>query len=449
MEGWILVHRRVCDHPFFKERRVFSRFEAWLYLLFRANHKDHRFLLGSEMVEAKRGEVITSELTLMEDWRWSKSKVRRYIKNLEDERMVVKKADSKKTTLFIINYDAYQRIKTTEEPQKDRRETAERPQKIHNQINRKNEKNVKEKKETPLPPSEGETPYPSKEKVSDDWNREVELDPNRVPGYSEDGTVCFIPETPDDYQNLFQYLVKSWNHFLADVGRPAGEEKVGLSPVEITPERMALIKARVKEWPDFYMRWISVIGYIWHSPFMLGENKDGWKANFDWVLKPGVARRICEENLDQMNVLKSLRAMDEELLPGLQLAEVPASSLGGIGSEGPREEKNPEGSTEPAEKPETPGEELHKDPLPPKIPVEEVLPKETRIEINRRGASQFLESLESLNKKRPAEETSSSPTNGNGADPLGADAPEDEEFFLRNQLSEPQDVAEGMDDSAF
>lgn len=88
------------------------------------------------MIEAQRGEVITSELTLMERWRWSKSKVRRFVKGLADERMVIKKADSKKTSLLIVNFEAYQGSETAEEPQKDRRKTADDTQSRMN----KNEK---------------------------------------------------------------------------------------------------------------------------------------------------------------------------------------------------------------------------------------------------------------------------------------------------------------------
>lgn len=324
MEGWILLHRKSCDHPFYKERKIFSRWEAWVDLLFLANHNDHKFLLGSEMVEAKRAEVITSELTLMERWRWSKSKVRRYIKNLEDERMVIKKADSKKTTIFIINYDSYQKPQTAKEPQKDRRKTAERPQTIHNQIRKKNEiKNYKEKKEdTPLLPGGGET--------------------TRTPGYSNDGSVCFITEDPEDCQ----YLSQTWNYFLADVGKAANEEKVGLAPVEITPERKAVIFEGQKEWPDLFMRWIPVVAHILHCPFLLGENREGWKIDFDSAIKPGIAKFIYENksNLNELKVLKSLMAMAREIQPGLRLGGGQDSPRGNEGDNQPQglEDQAPE-----------------------------------------------------------------------------------------------------------
>jgi hypothetical protein len=197
--------------------------------------------------------------------------------------------------------------------------------------------------------------------------------------------------------------------------------------VEITPERMALIRARVKEWPDFKWRWISVIAHIWHSPFMLGENREGWKATFDWVLKPGVAKRICEDNLDQPNVLKSLRAMDEELLPGIQGSPSPGESQAPDPPEDMlSDEPTPEDSTASTD--------------PPKEKIPSLEERRKSYEKGRDYIREFLDG------KRPAD-----PGNGNGEGYWKADSPDDvsEESLPRNQLSEPDDIAEGMDDSTF
>jgi hypothetical protein len=96
--------------------------------------------LGSQMIEAQRGEVITSELTLMERWRWSKSKVRGFIKRLQNEQMLIRKSDRKKTSLLIVNWDTYQGSETTEEPQKDHRKTADDTQSRMNKKEKKEEK---------------------------------------------------------------------------------------------------------------------------------------------------------------------------------------------------------------------------------------------------------------------------------------------------------------------
>ena len=79
LEGWISLHRSIQEHWLYQERRVFSKYEAWIDMIMMASHKDNRFLLGKELVEVKRGSFITSELKLMDRWRWSKAKVRNFL----------------------------------------------------------------------------------------------------------------------------------------------------------------------------------------------------------------------------------------------------------------------------------------------------------------------------------------------------------------------------------
>jgi hypothetical protein len=127
MEGWISLHRQIFNHWLYQERRVFSKMEAWIYLLLTANHEDARFALGNEIVHAKKGDVVTSEIKLMERWKWSKEKVRRFLKVLEDDGMIAKKSDRKKTVISIVNYCNYQNNQTAKRPQRDRQQTANRP----------------------------------------------------------------------------------------------------------------------------------------------------------------------------------------------------------------------------------------------------------------------------------------------------------------------------------
>ena len=145
MQGWIKLHRQIRGHAFFKQKRKFSRFEAWVDMLLEANHCDKDWIAGNEIVTVQRGTFITSELKLMDRWQWSKSKVRAFLKLLEDEQMIVKKTDNKKTGITIVNYELYQETETAKEPEKDRKKTSKRPQKdtTKNVKNEKNEKNVK------------------------------------------------------------------------------------------------------------------------------------------------------------------------------------------------------------------------------------------------------------------------------------------------------------------
>ncbi len=85
-------------------------------MLLLANHKENKVLLGSEFILIKRGSFVTSELKLMKRWSWSKVKLRKYLNLLEEESMIVREPDNKKTTITICSYDVYQQTGTTKKP---------------------------------------------------------------------------------------------------------------------------------------------------------------------------------------------------------------------------------------------------------------------------------------------------------------------------------------------
>lgn len=138
--GWIKAYREIQNHWLWEDK-PFSKGQAWLDLVMMANHRENKFVLGNELVEVERGQFITSELKLMEKWGWSKTKVRSFLELLQNDGMIVKKSDRKKTTINIVKYSVYQDSETTDEPQKNHRRTTEEPQKDTNK-NEKNEKKI-------------------------------------------------------------------------------------------------------------------------------------------------------------------------------------------------------------------------------------------------------------------------------------------------------------------
>lgn len=140
-QGWISIHRQIQSHWLWDDK-PFSRGQAWIDLLLMANHADNKFMLGNELIEVQAGSFITSELKLMERWGWSKTKVRSFLELLQKDKMIVKKTDRKKTTIFIENYGFFQDSETTERPQKNHKKTTERPQKnTNNNDNNDNNEN--------------------------------------------------------------------------------------------------------------------------------------------------------------------------------------------------------------------------------------------------------------------------------------------------------------------
>ncbi|MFD9361579.1 hypothetical protein ACFWAE_07040 [Priestia megaterium] len=106
--GWISIHRKIREHSFFRQKRTFSYFEAWIDLLLSASHKESTILLNANITSVKRGELITSKKSLGERWGWSNNKVNKFMRILEEDQMAIVKCTSKYTRITLVNYDLYQ-----------------------------------------------------------------------------------------------------------------------------------------------------------------------------------------------------------------------------------------------------------------------------------------------------------------------------------------------------
>lgn len=124
--GWICLGRQIMD-SWLWEDKPFAFGQAWTDMLLSANHASNRFPLGNEIITLQKGEFVTSELKLMARWGWSKTKVRRFLQLLENDGMIIKKTDRKKTTITIVNYSKFQDLKTDSRPIKDQIKTDSRP----------------------------------------------------------------------------------------------------------------------------------------------------------------------------------------------------------------------------------------------------------------------------------------------------------------------------------
>ena len=67
---------------------------------------------------------------------------------------------------------------------------------------------------------------------------------------------------------------------------------------EINGPRRTHAKSRLREEPDLE-RWAKAIQCASRSRFCLGGGERGWKANFDWLLKPDTLTKIEEGQFDE------------------------------------------------------------------------------------------------------------------------------------------------------
>lgn len=112
MDGWVKIHRKIRDNWIWDNPEYLR---AWLDLIFRANYDEKKILFEGEFKELKCGQFITSVRKLAEAWGWSNSRVLRFLKLLEEDGMIVRHSNSKRTLLTIENYEVYQILRNTSE----------------------------------------------------------------------------------------------------------------------------------------------------------------------------------------------------------------------------------------------------------------------------------------------------------------------------------------------
>lgn len=109
LSNFLPVNRKFFDHPFWKEKRTFSKSEAWLYLIWKARFEESEAteLIGGKLVRWSRGQVPASIRFLAEDWMWSKGKVEDFLKMLEKLEQITRHQVAGQTVITLSNYAFY------------------------------------------------------------------------------------------------------------------------------------------------------------------------------------------------------------------------------------------------------------------------------------------------------------------------------------------------------
>ena len=109
LTNFIPINRALFEHPLWVEKRSFSRFEAWIYLIKEARFEDTKVFDGNRIVEVKRGQIYVSVRFFSKAIGWSTKKTLNLLKLLESEKMLKKETveETGQTLITICNYDEY------------------------------------------------------------------------------------------------------------------------------------------------------------------------------------------------------------------------------------------------------------------------------------------------------------------------------------------------------
>lgn len=123
-KGYIMLSRRFFANPLWVEPREYSRAEAWLDLIQAAGIEERVIILDGRAIESRRGELAASRRFLENRWRWSASKVTRFLDMLKSQGMIETRKEHGQTVIRLCNYDTYNPLvtdrhtgeKTSDEP---------------------------------------------------------------------------------------------------------------------------------------------------------------------------------------------------------------------------------------------------------------------------------------------------------------------------------------------
>lgn len=107
MAGTVNISRGIWQDTAFKDE-PFTEREAFMWMIMEASYKPREKRVGSAVVHTERGQLATSVRFMAEAWNWSKSRVDRFLKRLENRDMIGTESGTGINVITICKYDEYQ-----------------------------------------------------------------------------------------------------------------------------------------------------------------------------------------------------------------------------------------------------------------------------------------------------------------------------------------------------
>lgn len=269
-KGWIKLYRQIQDNEIWTDGEPFDRRAAFIDLLLTANHTTKKIFFNGQQIEVDEGQRIISVRNLATRWKWSKSKVERYLDQLEKNGMIKRESDNKKTILTIQNYGKFQQ--KTRDTNEDANEDTERDTKRDTETSRKSSKNDNDRD--------------TEQDTNRDTNRDTKRPQTRNKELKENNNILSAKARAEKIMDLYNETCKS----LPQIAK-------------LTETRIRSINARLKEYTEEEIA--EAFRKVEASPFLRGDT-GRWKASFDWIIKPANMQKILEGNYDDKQKMQRI-----------------------------------------------------------------------------------------------------------------------------------------------
>ena len=108
--GYVAIFRKIQNHWIWDDPEMFH---AWMDILLSAQFHDSSKVIHGKVIFVPRGSWFVAQTTLETRWKWSKNRIRHFLRSLERSDMITVKGTPDGTMLTIVNYELYQNPGTT------------------------------------------------------------------------------------------------------------------------------------------------------------------------------------------------------------------------------------------------------------------------------------------------------------------------------------------------
>lgn len=105
--GYYKVWRKATEGKLWNAK-PYNQWHAFEYLIARAAWRNHDVWYQAVAIQLKRGQLATTERQLAKDWGWGRTKVRSFLKSLENSAMIQTEVKPRHSVITITNYETYQ-----------------------------------------------------------------------------------------------------------------------------------------------------------------------------------------------------------------------------------------------------------------------------------------------------------------------------------------------------
>lgn len=282
--GWIKISRSIAEHWLWKDAEILK---WWLDLLLMAAWKEHKELVGRQLVSLEKGQLIASLAYLCKRWKRSRPMVESFISNLEQDGMITKAVCNNISIITIANYECYQ---TTNDAYLDAYQTdCESSGYIDGDTTPY--AHLDADPNADLDTTECTTPYAHPYAT----NRRIVKNSNNIlkkenikerKKVDSQNSPTFVATATQkvDYSTLLEFF----NQTISESGSVIKEIR------QLTERRKLAIQARARE--NGKESLMEVIKQAAKSDFLNGRNDRGWVADFDWLMRPNNFVKVLEGN---------------------------------------------------------------------------------------------------------------------------------------------------------